>query len=186
MIIKDLPQIGDPILRMKSAVVKKEELKSAKIKKTIRDLIDTMRSKDLVGIAAPQFGKLFRIIAIELRQTKYRKLPEEPLTVMINPKIIWKSKKMLTEYEGCGSVLDGNLFGPVKRHQSIMIEYCDNNWNKRKIKAKNNKSIIIQHEIDHLDGILFSDLITDNTKILDFKSYLKMRTAQYKAMGKKI
>lgn len=179
-----LPQIGNPILRKKSVTVKKIELSDRIIKKIIKDIVDTMRAADLVGMAAPQLGKLVRIIAVEVRQTKYRKMSEEPLLVMINPRITWTSKSFIVDYEGCGSVCRGNIFGPVKRHKSIKVEYMDVTGKKCNIGATGNKAIIIQHESDHLDGILFTDRVTDNTKFIDIDSYLKMRVEQRKKIKK--
>ena len=103
MALKKVFQAGNPVIRQKALIVGK--IKSAPIQTIIRDLTDTMRAQNLVGIAAPQIGKSLRIFVTEIRKTKLRKniVPDE-LRVFINPKIITVSKKTDFGWEGCGSV----------------------------------------------------------------------------------
>lgn len=180
MIIKTIPQIGDPILRQKAKSLTYADLADPKTKRIIKNLVDTMRGQDLIGMAAPQIRKSIRIFTVEVRRTKVRKIEPEPLTVFINPRINWESKQTVVDYEGCGSVVYGKIFGPVRRHKSIEIEYDDIKGKRHILKTTGNMAIIIQHELDHLNGILFSDLITDNKKILDYDSYLKYIDEQKK------
>ncbi|MDD3480777.1 MAG: peptide deformylase [Patescibacteria group bacterium] len=184
MVIKKLPQIGDPILRKRAKNLTFRDLRDPRTKRIIKDLIDTMRERGLVGIAAPQLGESVRIFVVEVRPTKVRKLELEPLRIFINPRINWKSKQTVVDYEGCGSVLNGKIFGPVRRHKSIVIEYDDIEGGRHKLKATGNLSIIVQHEYDHLNGILFTDKLTDNKKILDYDHYLKMRKDYHKSQRK--
>src|SRR5512133_38962 len=112
MIIKNIVQIGDSRIREKS---KKIEPTSQKAKRAVKDLKDTMRAQKLVGISAPQIGRSYRIILVEVRPvgTLTRQgYGEIPLTILINPKIIEFSEKRKTIYEGCGSVAYGQIFGP--------------------------------------------------------------------------
>ena len=132
------------ILRQKSKKVTKAELKDNK--KLISDMVDTMFEQDGVGLAAPQVGVLKRIIIVS---TKDGPLP------LINPMIVSKSWSKDVEEEGCLSVLQTS--GDVKRHKRINVKAYDVDGKQIKLKAKGLFARIIQHEIDHLDGILFID-----------------------------
>jgi peptide deformylase len=171
MIIKNLTQIGNKNLRKKSVSVL--DINSKRIKSTIKDLIDSLRYHNIVGIAAPQIGKNIRIIISEIKKTPSRSPKNtDKLRVYINPKIIWKSKKEVVDYEGCGSVAYQKIFGPVKRPSEVIIEAIDQNKNKFKLKANGLLSRVIQHEYDHLDGVLFTDKLVDNKKILSSEEYI--------------
>jgi len=157
MIIKNTSQIGDPIIRTKAKKVR--DPKSTHVKRTIKNLIDSMRHHGLVGMAAPQIGQNHRVFVTELRETKVRKGKEhlDPLRVFINPHIISTSKKTSHGWEGCGSVAHAYLFGKVRRPVSVVIEALDEEGVKFKVEAKGLLARVIQHEVDHLNGIFFSD-----------------------------
>jgi peptide deformylase len=115
-----------------------------------------------VGLAAPQIGKNIRIIATTqwVRKNNKNKLINE--TIMINPNITKKSKEMVIAEEACLSVPD--VYGNVKRHKNIVIEYMDSKGNKQTKKLKDFNATIIQHEIDHLNGVLFVDKLIPKKK----------------------
>ncbi|MEI7558265.1 MAG: peptide deformylase [bacterium] len=118
-------------------------------------LIVQMYQNKGVGLAAPQVGENIRVIATsqrEKKKTKDRFLGE---TIMINPKIIEKSKEIILWEEACISL--PNSTGMVKRHHGITVEFLDLKGKKQTKKYKEFNAVIIQHEIDHLDGILFMD-----------------------------
>lgn len=172
MSIKKTVQIGKKIIRQKSVVVK--DISAQEVQRVIKDLIDSMRHDNLVGMAAPQIGKKWRIFVSEIRQTTYRKNISklDSLKIFINPKITWRSKKQQDGYEGCGSVIAANLFGSVKRAESVLCEALDENGRPFKIKALGLLARIIQHEIDHLNGIVFIDRVSDTRTIMDRESYI--------------
>ena len=152
MIIKNVIQIGNPILSRKSKAVSK--IKSKETQKIIKDLSDSIRCHDLIGMAAPQIGKNLRIFITEVRKTRFRnKNDTDRLRVFINPKITWFSKSNVIIYEGCGSVAYSKIFGPVKRPRSIIIEALDESGDKFELRADKMLSRVIQHEFDHLNGI---------------------------------
>jgi len=172
MIIKKVVQVGDPLLRQKSKFVEKIDSESAQ--KVIRNLTDSVRFHELVGMAASQIGQKLRIFVTEVRQTPTRDPKDtDKLRIYINPKIVWKSKKHIVIYEGCGSVAYGKLFGPVKRPQKIVIEAYDQKGNKFRLKSDGLLSRVIQHEYDHLDGVEFTDKLTDIRKIMSREEYIK-------------
>ncbi|MCX6762368.1 MAG: peptide deformylase [Candidatus Moranbacteria bacterium] len=172
MIIKKITQAGNPILRKNADLVK--NLRSQKTKRTIRDLIDTMRSSSLVGIAAPQIGRSFRIFITEIRKTANRKVEDkDELRIFINPRITRFSKKTNIGYEGCGSVGNAQIFGPVKRADEITIEALNEKGEKFVLKAQDLLARVIQHEFDHINGIIFTDKISDYKKIMSREEYRK-------------
>lgn len=173
MAIKKVIQIGDPRLNSKNKNVK--NFGDLKIKKAIKDLVDTMRAKNLVGMAAPQIALNYNFFVTEPRETKVRKAENaDDLKVYINPKIVSLSKKETIIYEGCGSVMAGQLFGPVKRPEEIVVEAYNEKGKKFRLTCNGLLSRVILHENDHLFGIEFTEKISDYKKILDLEHYLKM------------
>lgn len=181
MTIKKTSEIGSTVIRSRAKDVSK--IPSAKIRKIITDLTDSMRDKDLVGMAAPQIGVASRIFVTEVRKTKFRKNIAilDPLRIFINPQITRFSKKMVNGYEGCGSVASGGLFGIVKRPETISVRAFDQNGEEFELETSGLLARIIQHEVDHLNGICFIDKITDTKKLLGREEYLKMRKKQLKS-----
>lgn len=115
----------------------------------INDFKETMYAADGVGLAAPQVGKNLRLIAIDIEG--------EPL-VMVNPQITKKSWLRATDGEGCLSV--PKIYGPVKRHKKITVKFIDEKGKQQKNIYRDLAARVIQHEVDHLDGVLFIDKIS--------------------------
>ena len=141
------------------------------INQLINDMIDTLHSKPGLGLAAPQVGKNLRIIIIESKGTKdeeeniiYEKIP---LTTLINPEIIKYSKEKVEMDEGCFSV--PNIFGPVIRSKKVKVIAKDIKGKKIQINTGGLLARVLQHEVDHLNGVLFIDLIFDKTKLKELK-----------------
>ncbi len=172
MVIKEIIQIGNPLLRKLSKPVK--DFNSKETKRVIKNLIDSLRYHDLIGISASQIGEKLKIFVTEVRKTKYRNLQSDELRVYINPKIIKFSQKEVTIYEGCGSVAYAKLFAPVKRPAKITIEACNIKGEKFQLEAEGMLSRVIQHEYDHLFGIEFTEKISDIRKIMSSEEYLKI------------
>ncbi|HPC34154.1 MAG TPA: peptide deformylase [Candidatus Absconditabacterales bacterium] len=144
--------LDNKILRKKS---KKIDSIDQDILEFAEILMELMYEYDGVGLAAPQIGRNIRMIAITYwKETKkgHERIDED---IMINPEIIEKSNEMLVSEEACLSVPD--VIGKVKRHQNIVVEYLDIFGRKKKKKLRNYNACIVQHEIDHLDAILFVD-----------------------------
>lgn len=154
-------QKDNEILRLKAKSVPISDLASPEIKKIIKDMSRALAScDDGVALAAPQIGVSLRIFIISSKLWPEEKSDD---LVFINPKIIKKSKKLVTLDEGCLSVRW--LYGKTKRAEKVTIEAFD--LNGKKITWNGNGLIaqIFQHEIDHLDGILFTDHATDLEEI---------------------
>lgn len=140
-----------------------------KIKQVIQDLNDSMDSTDhSVGIAATQIGEPYRIIAIDPGKNKKCEL-HHGRKIMINPEIM-KWEGMLQFREGCMSVPD--YTGNVNRARKIVVSYQDENLEKRVFETEDFEAILIQHETDHLDGVLFVDrVISRRTDLFRRKKY---------------
>lgn len=180
MIVKNTTQVGNPVIRKKAVKVKLPF--TGEIYKIIEDLIDSMRCHELVGMAAPQIGKSVRIFVTEVRSTKLRKkLGVEPdkLRIFINPVITKSSKKEISDWEGCGSVACSGLFGKVKRSETVTVEALDEKGGKFKLEAKGLLARVIQHEMDHLNGLVFTDR-SDPKTYMSQSEYLKMKKAKTK------
>jgi peptide deformylase len=176
MIIKEVTQVGNKIIRSKAHKVTDPNAQS--VQRVITDLIDSMRHHDLVGMAAPQIGKSLRVFVTEIREVGLRKGQTrkniDPLRVFINPRIVSFSKAERSGWEGCGSVASADLSAMVKRPVSLEIEALDRSGKKFKLKAENLLARVIQHEMDHLNGIVFSDK-ADTQTYMSRNEYLKLR-----------
>lgn len=186
MAIRKTIQIGDPKLKAKNLVVK--DFGNFRVKRVIKDLRDTMIKNDLIGMAAPQIGYNYKIFITQPRKTKARKLAKgDKLRIYINPKIVKFFKVQNLIYEGCGSVLNGNLFGPVKRPQEITIEAYDTNGGKFQLRCNGILARVIQHENDHMVGIEFTEKIFDYKKLMNKEFYIKrIRNSKEQLQASKI
>lgn len=134
------------ILRQKSKELTTDQINSPEIQKLIKNMINTMKEKQGIGLAAPQIGKNIRLIVIHT---------DDGSLVLINPKIIKKSFRKEVDEEGCLSLPD--VFGKVKRHKAIKVKALSYKAEPIEFDAKGLFARVIQHEVDHLDGTLFID-----------------------------
>ncbi len=147
----------NPHLRKRSVEISLTDITSNRIVGLIRDLKETMTLENGVGIAAPQVGAQDRMIVVETGNG---------LQAFINPKIVRKSFRMIESEEGCLSV--PGVFGIVRRHRGVVVEAYNENAQPVTIRAENFPATLFQHEIDHLNGILFID------KVIRYTSHPKM------------
>jgi len=148
--ILDITVYPNDILRQTSKEVEISNIASKELLVFVEDLKKTMSKKDGVGLAAPQVGKNIRLIVIHTK---------DKIIVMINPQITRKSIGCEVMEEGCLSV--PNYFGNVKRHKKITCFYLDETGKRMKVESEGLMARVIQHEIDHLDGVLFIDKAAD-------------------------
>lgn len=147
-----ITQEGDAVLRKKAAPVK--DPKSPEIQKLIQDMIVTMKEAKGLGLAAPQVGVSLRVFTVDVEGKTY---------VFINPEIKDFSEDEIPFEEGCLSV--PKIWGPVVRPKKLTIKALDENNRPIKIRAKGLLARVIQHEMDHLNGILFIDKAEKLSKI---------------------
>jgi peptide deformylase len=149
-------QIGDPVLREQARGVTLEELRSPQVQELIDDLIQTRRAAGGAGLAAPQLGVPLRIAVVEVDEaTRYPYKPFVPLTVLVNPVLAAIGEETLLVNEGCLSV--PGLRGDVPRHLEVRARYLDRDGEPRERTAEGLTAGTFQHEVDHLDGVLFLD-----------------------------
>lgn len=170
MAIKNTLQIGDSKLRASNSLI--SDFNTEDLKQLVKNLADTMRDMRLIGMAAPQIGENLQLFITEPRVTKFRSADQsDELRVYINPKVIDLSDEDIEIYEGCGSVLSADLFGPVIRPKAITIQALDLEGKKFRYTADGILGRVIQHEYDHLIGQLFTDKVSDYTKLLSGANY---------------
>ena len=167
-------QTGDKVLRETAKEIGLTEIKSAKIKKILAQMTKALSvAKDGVALAAPQIGVPLRVFIVlkeytenktaqELKEIKEKKVKPE-IVVFINPKITKISKKKQTVREGCLSVV--GIFGAITRAEKVTVEAYNEKGEKFSRGASGLLAQIFQHEIDHLNGILFTDTATNLEKI---------------------
>ncbi len=142
----------DPRLRQIAEVVPENKIKQPEFQQLLVDMEATMREKDGAGLAAPQVGVSLRVVAIADKDNKN--------LLLINPQITRRSWGKTIGEEGCLSVLDSRgriIYGRVERHKHVTCQYLDKQGKKKKVQADEHLSRVIQHELDHLDGVLFID-----------------------------
>ena len=157
MAIRNLVYDGDELLLQKSKEIKEV---NEEIKKLAEDMLDTMYKYDGLGLAAVQVGKLLRMIVYDCSYVE--KNSKKRPVVMINPQIVCTSKSKVLVEEGCLSFPD--IFENIKRYEKVKVEYIGLDGKKRIKSAKDMESIVIQHETDHLDGIVFLDRLDNESK----------------------
>lgn len=148
MALRNLRYDGDEILRKKSKQVKEI---TKKVETLIDDMRDTMIHNNGVGIAAPQVGILKRVVLVEYDGTYYE---------MVNPEIV-SSEGTQTSDEGCLSI--PGMIGTVERPEKLTVKYLDRTGKEITLDAEERFAIIISHELDHLDGVLYKDKVISNT-----------------------
>lgn len=153
MTVRTIVTIGAPLLRQPTKPLAPERVKSDEIQRLIGDMTITMLSAKGVGIAAPQIGVGYRLAII---QTKDGPFP------IVNPTIINHGKKSNIEEEGCLSI--PGVFGTVRRWDELTLEFLDRQGQIQSLQASGFMARVLQHEVDHLDGILFIDKVIEITQ----------------------
>ena len=149
--IRNILFLPEPILRRKAHKVEKID---QDLQKLIADMIETMRVAPGVGLAAPQVGVSSRVIVMEFGDEENEEAPKK-LYTLINPEITFASEEKVSGIEGCLSV--PGLLGEVDRNTKVIVRGMNRQGKMVKITAKGWLARIFQHEIDHLDGILYPD-----------------------------
>ena len=163
MTIKKILTEPDPFLRQKSENVDKVD---KEVRKLIDDMLDTMYAAPGIGLAAIQVGVPKRIIVIDLSKEEEK----NPL-YFVNPKIILKSDTKATYEEGCLSV--PGQFAEIDRPDQCLVNYLDYNGKQQELNAEGLLATCIQHEMDHLEGILFIDYLSKLKRSMIIKKLSK-------------
>jgi len=178
-------ELGDPTLRLVSQPVPEAHFGSAALESLVEDLIATMRQRNGAGIAAPQIGVLQRVCVIEVNDNpRYPYKPRIPLTVLINPEIHVTDSTQISVIEGCLSV--PNLRGRLTRFARVEVTARSVSGERIKLRAEGLAAGTLQHEIDHLDGKLFVDHVTQSDTLCSWASYDRYYAADFAAEAAQI
>ena len=153
MSILKVARMGHPVLRAKAKALDKAIVKSPAIQKLIDDMMETMAEYHGVGLAAPQVHEGLRLFVASLDSERGEE-PSEPVA-LINPEVSPIGTEMRDDWEGCLSIPD--IRGKVPRHLEVRLRALDRDGDPIELRARGFSARVIQHETDHLDGILFFD-----------------------------
>jgi peptide deformylase len=181
---REIVTVGAAVLRERAREVTPAELASAPVQKLIDDLVDTMRAASGAGLAANQVGELVRIAVIEVDGTneRYPYKPPIPLTVIVNPVIEPLDDERFEINEGCLSVPD--VRGVVPRSVSVRVRYLDRHGAEHAVVRRGLTAGTFQHEVDHLDGVLFVDRVTDPATLTTWEHFERHDRAAFEARAR--
>lgn len=166
MALLKLYEYPHPVLKQKTEKVEKVD---AKIQKLLDDMLETMYASNGCGLAAPQIGVSKKIVVVDIAHEDEEANP----IYMVNPEIIWKSEEKVCGEEGCLSVPGQRA--DVERHASVKVKYLDYNGKEQAMLAEDFLAIAIQHELDHLDGVLYIDHLSRLKRQMLLKKLEKFR-----------
>lgn len=166
-----LPIITVPNPLLKQTAQKVETI-TPQIKKLAHDMVDTMYEAPGVGLASNQIGELYRIFVMDAHYQKDNPATRKP-QILINPEIIWKSEEPSVIQEGCLSI--PQQFADVERPKIVRVQYLDINGVNQEFEAHDFESHVIQHELDHLNGVLFIDHLSRLKRSMILRKLDKLR-----------
>jgi len=169
MAIRDIVHMGDPVLRREAEEV---TVFDDRLRGLVRDMFETMYHADGIGLAAPQIGLSKRIIVVDLRRRDEDEEVEPERLALVNPKVVWSSDETEKQSEGCLSI--PGLEEVVERAVSVRVEGRDPDGNEIVVEADDLFARALQHEIDHIDGILFIDRVTALKRRMLLKKWKKL------------
>jgi len=162
MAARDVLRMGHPVLRGKSKPV--QAFGTPELLALVQDMKDTMAAKNGAGLAAPQIGVSERVVIFGVdRNPRYPDAEEVPFTVLVNPKIVLLTREVEEDWEGCLSV--PGMRGLVPRYTRLQYSGFDEHGNPVEREAEGFHARVVQHECDHLDGILYPQRMTDLGKL---------------------
>ncbi len=172
MTLLKIETLNNPILRQKARPVAQFD---DDLDRLIDDMIETMHDANGVGLAGPQVNQRLRLAVIETlpeRDDEGNEIENSrELIVVVNPEIVWSSRSTIEGVEGCLSI--PGWLGEVARSEAVRVRALDKHGKKIRLRLKGWTARIIQHEIDHLDGILFIDRLTDPDNLWPEEEYLQ-------------
>ncbi|AXO16586.1 peptide deformylase [Thalassospira indica] len=172
MALREILIVPDPRLKKECEPV--EEVND-EIKTLLNDMLETMYAAPGIGLAAPQIGVMKRVVVMDVSDDKDK---PEPLK-LINPEIIWESEETSIYQEGCLSIPE--QYADVERPAEVGMRYMDENGEMHEIEADGLLATCIQHEIDHLDGVLFTDYLSALKRNMILKKVQKLQKTKKSA-----
>ena len=162
----------DPVLKKKAKAV---EAVDDRLRAFMNDMLDTMYDAQGIGLAANQVGDLRRVLVMDVAQKEDEEAEKDPM-VMVNPEVTWSSDQLNVYQEGCLSIPD--QYADVERPAEVKVNYLDREGNKQSIHADGILATCIQHEIDHLNGVLFTDHLSALKRNMIMKKSGKIKKAR--------
>jgi peptide deformylase len=184
MTVLEIAEVGDPVLRERAREVSAEELRSPEVQTLIDDMIETKRAANGAGIAANQVRDLRRIAIVEVQEgnRRYPYKPPIPLTVLVNPVLEPVGDETAEINEGCLSV--PGLRGTVDRHVTVRVRYLDRDGVEHEEVRRGLTAGTFQHEVDHLDGVLFLDRVRDPATFSTWEEFDRHHRAEFEARAR--
>jgi peptide deformylase len=162
--IRRIVQLGEPVLKARARALGADDLAGDAVRLLARDMFETLEQSGGVGLAAPQVGESVRLIlAGSFPSARDPERPEVTVMALVNPRIAWASDETESGWEGCLSFRDYRV--RVVRARAIRVEYLTLDGAEARIEASGFYARVLQHEIDHLDGILTLDRAEDAADI---------------------
>jgi peptide deformylase len=164
MTVREIIKLPDKRLRLKSESVKRVD---AGVRKLAEDMFETMYAAPGIGLAAIQIGIAKRLVVMDLSKKEESHVPQ----VFINPEITWESEEKATSEEGCLSIPE--YYEEVERAERVKVKYLDLDGKEHEVEAKGLFATCLQHEIDHISGVLFIDHISKLKRDRVIKKFIK-------------
>ncbi len=169
MAIRKVSQMGHPVLRQRAAEIPPDQMQSPQMQRLIDDMIETMIDYEGIGLAAPQVFEPLRLIVLGNPAADPQDEAAIPLTVLFNPQFATLSPERLDAWEGCLSI--PQLRGVVPRSAAVEVRGYDREGRAVELAAEELFARVLQHEIDHLDGVLFLDRMDDLQTLTFLEEY---------------
>ena len=183
---REIVTVPAPVLRAQARPVSADELASREVQALIDDMIETMRAASGAGLAATQVGELLRIAVIEVagRNERYPYKPPIGLTVIVNPVIEPLDDERFAVNEGCLSVPD--VRGVVARHVNVRVRHLDRDGVEHDVVRRGLTAGTFQHELDHLDGVLFVDRVDDPATLTTWAQFERDHRAAFERSAREL
>ncbi|RCK40639.1 peptide deformylase [Thalassospira xiamenensis] len=172
MALRDILIVPDPRLKQECEEVAEV---NDEIRELLDDMLETMYAAPGIGLAAPQIGVMKRLVVMDVSDDKEKPQPLK----LVNPEIIWESEETSVYQEGCLSIPE--QYADVERPAEVGLRYLDENGKEHEIEADGLLATCIQHELDHLDGILFTDYLSALKRNMILKKVQKLQKTKKSA-----
>ncbi|MAZ32029.1 MAG: peptide deformylase [Thalassospira sp.] len=172
MALRDILIVPDPRLKQECEEVAEV---NDEIRELLDDMLETMYAAPGIGLAAPQIGVMKRVVVMDVSDDKEKLQPLK----LVNPEIIWESEDTSVYQEGCLSIPE--QYADVERPAEVGLRYLDENGKEHEIEADGLLATCIQHELDHLDGILFTDYLSALKRNMILKKVQKLQKTKKSA-----
>lgn len=178
MSVLDILTIPDPLLKKESQPIERVD---DDLRKLLDDMLETMYDAPGIGLAAPQIGILRRVVTVDVTKpikNEEGEIIDEPKNpiFMVNPEIVWSSEEPSLYEEGCLSIPE--YYAEVERPAEVVVKFLDRDGKEQELKADGLLATCIQHEVDHLDGVLFIDYLSRLKRDRVIKKFAKLKKAK--------